>query len=516
MERIYKGFIRYVALLMFTVIFFNVQAASTNEDVLLSLAGAEQSPTDFGAKGDGVTDDSEAFMKYLSYLKTTDTDVAYLSDRYIYNLGNKTIEIPKRIILKITNSRIRNAILKGNNTIIEAPPHLVFENVTLDGYFINTDQVYVEWFGTFPNESNSVDLKESLRSLNRVFFNVTLNQGTYYTKEGNIDLKSIKGQSQNMTFIELQSDTDGKHLFHIGKVGGSVAERTYEYNKLQSVGLVLSANKKIYNNTLLIVGAAHKADVKDVKFIMNSENTSLTSAELKKTAISGARSNLSNKAIAFNGASELISVHNVFTLSDVAVYFHTGADFITFSNLTTWCGKNGLASVYFKDSSVSNLLFTGAQSWSQGLYGVFAADGLTYNNFVNVKIENLRIEQLNTDVKSRDGSVLATSFWFGSYSHIPSLTFQNVMLAGTANGFRFGKLKDGVINLQNINVFHDPKIKRAFAMKGEFQREGYVSINLQNAYLAPDIPVAFVNAKRDSLPTMRANSFVNEKISTLR
>lgn len=475
------------------------------------------SPIDFGAKGDGLTDDSQAFVAMLSHLEKNKLRIAELKGSYVYNLGNKTIRLPHRTIFKFDNCILKNAILVGDNTTIIADPERIFDQITLSGNFINTENVFVEWFGTFPNDIKSLDLKLSLEKLNQVFFNVKLNQGVYYTKIGNIELKGISGQSQNLTFIEFQSSGNGNHLFHMGKIKGKVSERTYEYNTLSSVGLVLSAPKKVYDNSLIVIGACHKADVRDVKFIMNSGNTSLLPSELQKLSKDFSKNDRTNNAIVFDGASELITLSNIFTLSDIGVRFRSGSDFVTISNLTTWCGNNGLASVYFDDSSVSNLLFTGAQSWSQGVFGVYAADGVSYNNFVNTKFENLRIEQLNVNIKEIN-KVVATSFWFGKYSHIPNLNIDNVMLAGTANGLRFGEIKDGQISLRNICVFHDPKTIRDFAMKADFLPSGNLSFKLDNVHLAPDIPVLIKNGEiKNSLEQKRniLNYYSLSQISTL-
>lgn len=451
-------------------------------------------PLDFGAKGDGISDDSQAFISALNYASKNDIQLMEIKGDYVFNLNQKTIYIPGRLTLKFIGGILKNGKLIGNNTSIVAEPVRIFDDIILAGTFIDNASTYVEWYGTFPNDINSVDLKHSLQKLNTVFFNIKLNSGIYYTKIGNIHLKGIKGVSQNKTFIELNTNESNTLLFHIGKVGGTVAERTYESNSLESVGLVLSSSKKVFGNALLVVGASHKSQIRDVKFIMNSNNTSNTHSELVKMTQNESLIDKANVAIVFDGSSELTNFDNIFTLSDIGIKFNKNADFVNINNYTSWNGNNGFSTVYFKDTTSSNIIFSGNQSWSQGVYGVYARNATGYNNFVNVKFENLRIEQLNPNIKDND-KVIATSFRFGDYIHLPNLNFTNVMLAGTANGFRFGKVKDGRITIRETEVFYDKTINREYALAIEFQESSSLKLELFSAQLPQDITMKIQNGK---------------------
>lgn len=451
-------------------------------------------PIDFGAVGDGINDDSFAFLKMIEFVKANNIKLIDFTGDLVYNLKNKSIQFPQYVVMNFSGSIIKNGTLRGNNTTINAAPMKIFENINLDGYFINTENVFVEWMGTFPNDSNSVDLKYSLEKLNKVFFHVTLNQGFYYTKIGNIDLKSIKGLSRNKTFIEFNTNKDNQHLFHIGKIGGEISERSYDYNELKSVGLVLTSSKKVYNNSLIIVGACHQVKIENVKFIANSDNTSLTAQELTEISKDVDAKNIkANNSIVFDGASEAIEFNNIMTLSDIGVRFKTNTDFVTFFNYISWCGDNGLASVFFDDTTISNVLFTGPQSWCQGLFGAYAKNGTGYNNFINVKFENLRIEQLNINVK-KNNKVVGTSFWFGDYQDFSNLVLSNVMLSGQVNGLRFGKILEGKLIMDNINIFYDQKIARDFALIVNYPEDSKFEITLRDVNLPPDINVSLGNS----------------------
>lgn len=489
-------------------LFFSYNLQAVNDKIKLD---SEINLIDFGAKGDGSTDDSNAFVKAIDYAAKNKLSILNLSGNYIFNLNSKKIQLPKRIALKFSGSILKNAELVGVNSLIIADPVKIFDNINLSGNYINTKNIYVEWFGTFPNDASSTDLSISLEKLNKVFFSIYLNKGIYYTKIGNIDLKGIEGLSPNLTFIEFDSPRNNAHLFHIGKVGGTVSERSYENNFLKSVSLVLiSKDRKISNNSLLVIGACHQAKIDDVKFIANSNNTSLTSSELLSISKDN-NAKLANAAIEFNGASELISFNNIFTLSDVGILFSKGTDFVNISNYTSWNGNNGLATVYFEDPAVSNIIFSGNQSWSQGLYGIYAKNGTAYSNFVNVKFENVRIEQLNTNIK-KENKIVATSLWFGDYTYVPNLILNNIMLAGTANGIKFGKIQDGNIKLNDILVFNDFKVSKKFAIEAKFKEKGNLELYLNNVNLASDAPVSFENSNYND-GISRNNHFKNEVIS---
>jgi len=464
---------------------------------------------DFGAVGDGVADDSNAIVKALAFVENKNYTVLDFEGNFVYNLNNKKIQLPKRLSIRFSGVVLKNAELIGNNTLIIADPVRIFDQVRLSGNFVNTDKIYVEWFGTLPNDASSIDLKTSLEQINKVYFSVSLNSGIYYTKLGNIDLKGITGISPGQTFVEFQSNADNLHLFHIGKIKGKVSERTYENNFLKSVSLSLTSSKKIYNNTLLIIGACHQAKIDDVKFIANSASTSLNNRELENVYSNDKSKELANISIRFDGASELLDFNNIFTLSDIGIRFTSNTDFVKISNYSAWNGLNGFSAVYFDDTTVSNILFTGYQSWSQGLYGVYAKNATGYNNFVNVKFENVRIEQLNTTVKNNN-KVVAASFYFGDYTHVPNLIISNVMLAGTANGIRFGTVQDGRISLDNIAVFYDQQIPRKYALEITFKNEGEAQLSMLNVQLPADLPMLISNS--DYEKTVKDNKFVNTLI----
>ncbi|MFN3019479.1 hypothetical protein ACK1KB_00630 [Chryseobacterium sp. TY3] len=469
--------------------------------------------TDFGAVGDGITDDSEAMNKALKFVTSKNIRILEFSGNNTYNLNAKSFQLPKNLLLKFSGAILKNGKFIGNNNLISSEAIKIFDNFTLNGSFINTDNVYVEWFGTIPNDSSSVDLKNSLEKLYNVFFSVKLNQGIYYTKIGNIDIKGLTGLSPQLTFVEFDTDNDGQHLFHIGKVGAKPEQRTYDNNFLKSMSLVLiSKNKKIHNNSLLIIGASHQVKIDEVKFIANSQNVSLTPIELSTLYKDDVKPTLANYAINFNGGSELISLNNIFTLSDVGVLFTTNTDFVNISNFTSWNGKNGLATTYFYDTTQSNILFSGSQSWSQGLFGVYARSSSNYSNFINVKFENLRIEQLNEDLKSNN-KLVASSFWFGDYTYIANLIFSNVMLAGTANGFKFGTIQDGKISLNDILVHYDAKAPRKFAFEAKLKEKGKTEIFMHNVSLAPDIQVSIDNSTLKNTNIFE-NKFRNDVIVT--
>ncbi|WP_221410924.1 hypothetical protein [Riemerella anatipestifer] len=479
----------------------------TDEDVLESIVIKKDgkfykrknihllSPIDFGAKGDGISDDSQAFISILKYFSQNGLSIVNLSGDYVFNLNAKTINIPKRLALKFNGVILKNGTLDGDNTSILAEPVKIFDNVDLVGHFVDNGNNFVEWFGTFPNEINSVDLKYSMEKLNKVFFEIKLNSGIYYTKIGNIPLKGLRGVGQDRTFVELVTANTGEHLFHIGEIGGVVAQRTYDSNVLESLSLVLTPKKRVNSTALLVIGASHKAVVRDVKFIMNSPDSSINSdEELYRMVSDESLMEKANVGIVFDGCSELINIDNIFTLSDIGIKFNKNADFVNINNYTSWNGKYGLATVYFKDTTSSNILFGGNQSWSQGLFGVYATNETGYNSFVNVKFENLRIEQLNDNIKS-NGKAIATSFRFGNYTHIPNLIFDNIMLGGTGNGFRFGKVKDGKITIRNTQVFYDKTVPRDYAFSIEFSPDAEMNVEFFSTQLPQDLPMKIKGAK---------------------
>lgn len=95
--------------------------------------------------------------------------------RYDFDLNGAEIPIPYGCILKFEGGSLKNGNITLDNTIIEAKPVRIFDNVVINGS-INSS-IYPEWFGAIPN--GEVDCSEALQKAVSFGTNVVLSNGNY-------------------------------------------------------------------------------------------------------------------------------------------------------------------------------------------------------------------------------------------------------------------------------------------------------------------------------------------------
>lgn len=83
-------------------------------------------------------------MSFASQIKAKPNTVFEIRD--IFDLGNKSINLPDNAILLFRGGVLKNGTIKGNNTIIDAPNYRIFEeDCRVTGSFLNTF-LYADWF----------------------------------------------------------------------------------------------------------------------------------------------------------------------------------------------------------------------------------------------------------------------------------------------------------------------------------------------------------------------------------
>lgn len=456
---------------------------------------------DFGAVGDGVSDDSSAFLKAIEVVGKSQQKSLIIPGNYIFNLNNKDIDfnnVATEILLEFEGGYLKNGSLKGQRTRIKADRIKIFENINLSGTFISvTDYAYPEWYGIFPYDIK-VDLVDALRRLDKVFYDISLGAGDYYTRKGEYMVKGLKGLSMAKTKIIMETDKSNTYILSLGKVGGILEERNYDYNYIKDLTLVMQTPNKVRlkGNRGIILGAAHKPVIENVKVFLFGDKLQISKSDLEQFISTPKKMEDANVGLEFNGDSEVTNISNLFTLSDIGVLFSTFCDFVTIRDYMSWTGLYGLANVYYKSKALNsqNILFTGAQSWNQGLYGLYSENAITYNSFPNVKFENVRIEQLVSDIKKQN-KLQGANIWIGENETISNLQFENIMFAGVSNGLHIGNTTYGRVSLENIITWGDPKINKAFALDINYKiPDASLLIFLKNISLPPDTESYFKNA----------------------
>ncbi len=507
----------------------NLFYGQSPNDVAKSPKSQNLSPVDFGAIGDGVSNDYAPFQKAVEWASKSNNKKLFIPNNYKFNLGNQTIDftkIPSGIILDFEGGVVMNANLVGLNTKIDAARIKIFENVKLSGTFLSAyDAAYPEWFGGFPNDVQ-YDLVDALKKLDPVFSDFSLGIGDYFTSKGEYMIKGLRGVSMAGTKVVLLAEKPNTYLFSMGKVGGAFKDRNYDFNYITDLSIVITQKRpgiKLKGIRGVIIGAAHKPRIENVRIKQSEEFQRFTKNDLQLFLSNQNKVNDANVGIEFRGDSEVTHLSNVFTLADVGILFSQYTDIVYVSDYMNWCGVYGLANVYFRKEAVQsqNILFTGTQSWNQGLYGFYSEDSDLWNTFRNNKYENVRIEQLTKEI-TQNGKVASTSIRIGKSNLIASPIFENVILSGASNGIYLGETTSGNIYFEKINLYPDITIKRDFAIKTKFLKpstspyETPLKVYLKQVDLYTDSDSYFENstsAGAKSADPAQKNRFTDEVFS---
>src|SRR5690606_26892626 len=97
----------------------------------------------------GTLENSIYFSGEINHLKTEDFpwDNTIYEITEDYDLAGETLVIPKNCVLRFNGGSIKNGIIQGDATKIEASPYNIFEQYTLLTGNVTNSCLYVEWFG---------------------------------------------------------------------------------------------------------------------------------------------------------------------------------------------------------------------------------------------------------------------------------------------------------------------------------------------------------------------------------
>lgn len=453
---------------------------------------------DFGAIGDGIANDFPAVIKAIDFISKTKNKILIIPDNYIFNINGQTLNLPD-IVIDFQGGILTNGFINGNKTKIDARRIKILDKIKLSGVFIPlSGYAYPEWFGGFPNDK-SIDVVDALKSLDPVFSDIELGIGEYFTKTGEYQVKGLKGVSMASSKILLETDKSNTFALSMGKIGGIYKDRNYDYNYIKDITILFSSKnaKRLKGNRGIIIGAVHKPLIENVKIYQYNDYQTFSKQDLETFYNNNQKVNEANIGVEFNGDSEVSTIKNLFTLGDIGIMFSKSTDFSTISDFMSWNAKYGIASVYYKSDATesSNILFTGSQSWNQGLYGLYTETSASHNSFTNTKFENIRIEQLETNL-IKNNELKGANIWINSGNeNISNLQFSNIMLSGTSNGIYIGPTTYGKITFENITTWSDAKVKKAFALNTTHKNQyAPLIIYLKNVSLYPDTKSIFNNA----------------------
>ena len=197
---------------------FTGSVATTVEDKLAQYVNIK----DFGAVGDGVTDDTNAFVDCLNSQPSIDGFDVYLPAG-TYRIDNSALYFTRRIRF-FGNSRETTVLdfSQDNNNIVNAPynAHIIFvhsNNIAGSSTFANPIQLPVGWVGTYGEMGGLFDIKilcnSSVIQGIGVFYNVAGNSSNILVRDANLHNMVVAALTNN---LQTRGGTVGPSGLDIG------------------------------------------------------------------------------------------------------------------------------------------------------------------------------------------------------------------------------------------------------------------------------------------------------------
>lgn len=121
----------------------------------------------------------------------------------IIDLKGQTIQLNQSSILRFDGGCIKNGVLKGLDTYIDAGPYTIFDSsINLDGTWINTTS-YVEWFK--PTDDNALIINKLLKSIGTVRLIGGKKYELYSSIEMPIHSQLIMSEPETSVYIQYEA-----------------------------------------------------------------------------------------------------------------------------------------------------------------------------------------------------------------------------------------------------------------------------------------------------------------------
>lgn len=354
--------------------------------------------------------------------------------RYDFDLNGAEIQIKEGCVLNFVGGSFKNGTIIFNDTCIKSSLIQIFKDISCKGSVIS--DMFVEYFGTIPNNPASVDLKESLENIYNVCSVAKLGSGRFYTNYSSIEIKNLIGVGRDSTFIEFSNIENNNTGFRFGKTSGGAENRTWN-NYIFGLQIEIKENGSKCTSVLEINNVT-RAVIENITLINYNKREQEYTAEELVTPES-----YSNYALLMNGISELVDISKFTFVADIPIYSKKSCDLLSFRKGYIECSSFGFAGIYGSPLG-PNSEISGGVDIAQGLYGMYftsvAADSFR-TNYSNIRIEQLRGNGANVYINASN-SVL-------------DLIIKGLSLSANTKGFKIDGMSKCSIYLNNIICYND-------------------------------------------------------------
>ena len=353
--------------------------------------------------------------------------------RYDFDLNGEEITINKNCILKFEGGKIKNGSITFSGTSIQSAISYIFENIECKGRVLGP--IPVEYFGTFANDSTSIDLAVSLRKIYSISNVAQLGEGRYYTKESAIEIDdSLIGTGKNSSIVEFSNIENNTTGFRFGKTTGGPENRTWN-NYIAGVQIEIKDVGAI-GTSVLEINNVTRSVLERINLINYNDRKSEYTVEELATPETN-----SNYALVLNGSSELVDISDYYFHADIPIFVKKSCDFFSLRKGYIECSNFGFAGIYGSPLG-TNSEISGGLNIAQGLYGMHftATQGDKFRTYYT----NIRIEQL------RGGA----NIYLNAQVPILDMNLKSISFSSPTKGFVIEGDKECVLFCDNIICFN--------------------------------------------------------------
>ena len=179
------------------------------------------SVADFGAVGDGVTDDTTAFVNCLNS-NPTSAGFDVLLEAKTYKINAAALYFTRRIRFFGVSRNVTVLDFSSCTTVVNAPynAHIIFvhsNNITGSSSFANPITLPAGWVGTYGEMGGLFDLtvkcNPAVSNGNGVFYNVAANSNNILVRDANLHNVVVAGAATN---LQTRGGTSGPSGLDIG------------------------------------------------------------------------------------------------------------------------------------------------------------------------------------------------------------------------------------------------------------------------------------------------------------
>lgn len=262
--------------------------------------------------------------------------------QYDYDLDGETITVPENITLEFQGGGLRNGTLNGNKCLICSTSHVIFDNVTLTGTFVNSSFESI-WFGVTEDKDCTAAFQTAVNNAyNTNVRKLLVNKGSYNIS-GTINIPS------GFNFGGLRNDSTS-----VWKRSGEYPIISQNANEpILRIGDSVEGIRNISLHDLLLTVSENYEGSKDNLHGICGNGKTCSNNSFRNIWLYKCRFGMNFTVTDYGGIAQNVWENVAFTYNAIGFYLLGVNDS---QNQKPWFNENTFRNCYINDNSVGGLL----------------------------------------------------------------------------------------------------------------------------------------------------------------